>query len=155
MQPEDSKTVRLGWIAIDVVVDAKDDPISAHVTLHGEKGSTLRAAMVFAKVAELAQLELRRLVLQQEAVEEATSDTPQHAATCAEDGPADACGCRGATSVSAPEVPGLDPLTIMAMVRERVLAHGGSFLETVRDLVEAHKELRIALSPSGSGRPQK
>ncbi len=100
MQPEDSKTVRLGWIAIDVVVDAKDDPISAHVTLHGEKGSTLRAAMVFAKVAELAQLELRRLVLQQEAEDEAPSVAPQHAATCAGDGPADACGCRVATSVS-------------------------------------------------------
>ncbi|KRG63919.1 hypothetical protein ABB26_10090 [Stenotrophomonas humi] len=48
------------------------------------------------------------------------------------------------------EMPALDPLTIMAMARERVVAHGGGFLETVRDLIEAYEELRIALSRPGA-----
>ena len=100
MQPDDNKPVHLGWIALDVVVDVEGNPISAHVMLHGEKGSTPRAAMVFAQVAEAAQLELHRLVLEQEAVDEAPSRAPQHAATCANDGPAEACGCRAGTTAT-------------------------------------------------------
>lgn len=100
MQPDESKTVRLGWIALDVVVDAEGAAISTHVTLHGEKGSTVDGAMVFAQVAEAAKRELSRRVLEQETKGEVPSDAPQHAATCANDGPAEVCGCRTATSVS-------------------------------------------------------
>ena len=157
MQPDESKTVRLGWIALDVVVDAEGAAISTHVTLHGEKGSTADGAMVFAQVAEAAKRELSRRVLEHETKGEAPSDAAQHAATCANDGPADASGCGDAASATAPqeqpEMPVLDPLTIMAMARERVVAHGGSFLETVRDLVEAHRELHALLSLKDAGRP--
>ena len=148
MQPDEKKAVRLGWIAIDVLLDADRKPVDAEVAVHGEKGSSPHGAMVFAQVAKAAHLELHRLVL-------GDPDAPQHAATCANEDSAEACGCCGATSASAPAVPGLDPLTIMEMARGRVFAHGGSFLETVRDLIDAHAELRKALSPSDSGRPQK
>ena len=88
---------------------------------------------------------------------EALSDVPQHSAPCAKDGPAETSGCGDAASATAPQerpgIPNLDPLTIMAMARERVVAHGGSFLETVRDLVEAHRELHALLSLKDAGRP--
>lgn len=100
MQPDESKTVRLGWIALDVVVGADGAPTSADVTLHGEKGSTVRGALVFAQVAEAAQRELQQAVFGQEAGSEGPSAATEHAATCANDGPAAVCGCRTATSVS-------------------------------------------------------
>ena len=89
---------------------------------------------------------------------EALSDVPQHAAPCAKDGPAETSGCGDAASATAPqeqpEMPVLDPLTIMAMARERVLAHGGDFTSAVRDLVDAHAVLRAAVT-AGSGRSEK
>ena len=158
MQPDESKTVRLGWIALDVVVDAEGAAISTHVTLHGEKGSTAGGAMVFAQVAEAAKRELSRRILEQETKGEAPSDAAKHAAPCAKDGPAETSGCGDAASATAPqeqsEMPVLDPLTIMTMARERVLAHGGDFTSTVRDLVEAHAALRAAVI-AGSGRSEK
>ncbi len=158
MQPDESKTVRLGWIALDVVVDAEGAAISTHVTLHGENGSTAGGAMVFAQVAEAAKRELSRRVLEHETKGEAPSDAAQHAATCANDGPAETSGCGDAASATAPqeqpEMPVLDPLTIMEMARERVLAHGGSFADAVQDLLEARKLLSAALS-SDCGRSEK
>lgn len=92
MQPDDNKPVRLGWIALDVVVDAKGDPISAHVTLHAEKGSTTRAAMVFAQVAEVAQAELHRLVMGD------SGEQARHSAVCAMEGDAATCPCQRSIS---------------------------------------------------------
>lgn len=86
--------------------------------------------------------------------ESAADHALQHAALCGNHGPAEICGCRLVTSVHADQVLPIDPLAIMGMARERVLAHGGSFLETVRDLVDAHVTLRKAVI-ADSLRPQK
>lgn len=121
----------------------------AFVQLPGipDKCISPHALSVAARLAEAAKAEWI----------EALSDVPQQAATCTKDGPAETSGCGDAASATAPqeqpEMPVLDPLTIMAMARERVVAHGGSFLETVRDLVEAHRELHALLSLKDAGRP--
>jgi len=121
----------------------------AFVQLPGipDKCISPHALSVAARLAEAAKAEWI----------EALSDVPQNAAPCAKDGPAETSGCGDAASATAPqeqpEMPVLDPLTIMAMARERVVAHGGSFLETVRDLVEAHRELHALLSLKDAGRP--
>lgn len=46
----------------------------------------------------------------------------------------------------APVLPPIDPISIMAAARERVLAHGGSFADAVQDLLDARKLLSAALS---------
>lgn len=54
----------------------------------------------------------------------------------------------------APVMPPLDPVSVMAAARERVLAHGGSFADAVQDLLDARKLLSAALSPD-CGRSEK
>jgi len=92
MIPENAKTIRLGWIALDVIVDADSRPVAASVNLTAEKNSTALAALVFAQVAEVAEADLRRRVLGEQ------DDRAGHSAVCAMEGDAATCPCREAIS---------------------------------------------------------
>ena len=103
MSQDDTKTIRLGWIALVVVVDASGQATSAHTELHAEKGLTPRGALTFAQVAEVAEADLiERALPADESRITATGAAPRegHAAVCAMDGDASACPCQRPISES-------------------------------------------------------
>lgn len=110
MNPAENTTIRLGWIALDVVIGSDGKAVSAHVNVHPGKDLTAHAAMTIAEVARAAEQDLVRRVFP-ERVEGATATGAArrdgHSAICAMDGEASACPCQMPISGSSSSDSGL------------------------------------------------
>lgn len=59
MPSTESKTIRLGWIALEVVIDSSGNATAAHAVVHPEKGINPFGALLLAQVAQAAESDLR------------------------------------------------------------------------------------------------